>query len=126
MRFLLKMFALGFIGLALLPAFAPEKYRTNDNTAAADAAMPSMMDLTTLLGEAAADVRGMCDRQPDVCRKGQELLAYTGTRAREGLVIAYDMFRHGHPSMQQDKDEEGLVKVVRPAVGLPVTAAATK
>ena len=32
MRFLLKMFVLGFIGLAILPSFAPEEYRRDGDS----------------------------------------------------------------------------------------------
>ncbi len=103
MRFLLKLFILGFIGLAVLPAFAPEEYRQAAAETADGQQAPSALELTSLVGRAAADFRGICDRQPGVCESGMELMSYAGGRAREGLVIAYAMFRHGHPSMAAEK-----------------------
>jgi hypothetical protein len=102
MRFLLKMFVLGFIGLAILPAFAPSEYRDASASIQSDSApTPSPYDIASLVGQAAADIRGLCDRQPEVCRTGGDLVSYASSRAREGLDIAYAMFRHGHPSMKE-------------------------
>ena len=103
MRFLFKMFVFGFIGLAVLPAFAPEEYRRDSD--AQDNGAPSALDLASVVGQAAYDMRGICNRQPGVCETGEELIAFTGTKAREGLGIAYAMFRHGHPSMKKQKAE---------------------
>ena len=102
MRFLLKMFVLGFIGLAILPAFAPSEYRdASANVQGDEIPTPSPYDIASLVGRAAADMRGLCDRQPEVCSTGGDLVSYAGSRAREGLDIAYAMFRHGHPSMKE-------------------------
>ena len=105
MRFLLKLFILGFIGLTVLPAFAPEEYQQAAAGTADGPQAPSAFELTSVVGRAAADVRGICDRQPGVCETGKDLISYAGTRAREGLVIAYAMFRHGHPSMAGEMPE---------------------
>ncbi|MFZ2102177.1 MAG: DUF5330 domain-containing protein [Oricola sp.] len=110
MRFLFKIFALGFIGFAVLPAFAPEEFRAASSGNVGDSAAPTALELASFVGQATADVRGICDRQPGVCETGQDLIAYTGTRAREGLVIAYAMFRHGHPSMRKDPAETATVE----------------
>ena len=103
MRFLMKMMVLGFLGLMALPYSAPQEYR-----GAADAGdtgpTPSAFELAAMVGEAAADVRNICVRQPEVCETGGEIISYAGSRAREGLVVAYAMFRHGHPAMQQQED----------------------
>ena len=103
MRFLVKMVVLGFLALMALPFFAPQEYRgaADDNEAGPT---PSAFELATMVGEAAADVRNICVRQPGVCETGGEIISYAGSRAREGLVVAYAMFRHGHPSMQQEED----------------------
>lgn len=104
MRFLFKLFVLGFLGLAFLPAVAPSEYRLNaqsDDTAEA----PSAFAVAALVGQAVADVRGICERQPQVCETGRDVIEYTGSKAREGLVIAYAMFRHGHPSMRDAADQ---------------------
>lgn len=103
MRFLMKMMVLGFLALMALPYFAPQEYR-----GAADDSetgpTPSAFELVAMVGEAAADVRNICVRQPDVCETGSEIISYAGSKAREGLVVAYAMFRNGHPSMQQEDD----------------------
>ncbi len=103
MRFLMKMMVLGFLGLMALPYFAPQEYRVaSDNSETGPT--PSAFELAAMVGEAAADVKNICVRQPDVCETGGEVLSYAGTKAREGLVVAYAIFRHGHPSMQQEDD----------------------
>jgi phage host-nuclease inhibitor protein Gam len=108
MRFLFRIFVFGFIALAVLPAFAPEEYRveaeTSDETGA-----PSAFAVAALVGQAAADIRSVCDRQPEMCETGGEILSYAGSKAREGLVIAYAMFRHGHPSMKESAEEQSEI-----------------
>ena len=101
MRFLFKMFFLGFVGFALLPAFAPAEYKADaPETEPGRKETPSAFELASFVGQAVADVRGICERKPDMCDTGRELISYTTTRAREGIVIAYAIFRHGHPSMK--------------------------
>lgn len=38
-----------------------------------------------------ADMRMMCERKPDVCVRGRELMQTVGERAREGARVAYKM-----------------------------------
>ena len=105
MRFLMKMMVLGFLGLMALPYFAPQEYR--GATADSDTGpTPSAFELAAMVGEAASDVKNICVRQPDVCETGGEIISYAGSKAREGLVVAYAMFRHGHPSMQKEDPAE--------------------
>lgn len=118
MRFLFRMFILGFIGLAVLPAFVPAAYRDAAADRSPDAApAPSPFKVAAVVGEAVSDIRGICDRRPDVCETGGELFSYAGSRAREGLVIAYSVFRHGHPSMKQETATDELTP--RPAALVP-------
>lgn len=105
MRFLLKLLVLGFIALAALPAFAPAEYRVATAADAVDDA-PSAFQVVSLVGQAVADIRSVCERNPAMCDTGGDIITYTTTRAREGLVIAYAMFRHGHPSMNKSPDTE--------------------
>jgi len=105
MRFLLKLFVLGFIGLAILPAFAPEKYRETTTGTGDDPQAPSPFQLVAVVSQAAADLRNICTRQPGMCETGSELVTYAGSKAREGLEIAYAIFRHGHPAMQDEAEE---------------------
>lgn len=94
MRFLLKIVMFGFVGLMLLPAFAPSEYRAPGEDADAPP-VPSPLEFAAMIGSAAADLRNICTRQPDICETGGEFVSYAGSKAREGLVIAYAMFRHG-------------------------------
>jgi len=105
MRLLLKLIVLGFIGLAILPAFAPEQYRQASGDAADDPETPSAFQFMAVISQAATDLGNICTRQPGMCESGSALIGHAASRAREGLEIAYAMFRHGHPSMQ-DKAEE--------------------
>ncbi|TCD14100.1 DUF5330 domain-containing protein [Oricola cellulosilytica] len=108
MRFLLKLLVLGFIALAVLPAFAPAEYRTaTANHSGSDA--PSAFQVASLVGQAVADLRSICERNPAMCSTGGEIFSYSTARAREGLVIAYAMFRHGHPSMNKSSSKETTV-----------------
>jgi len=105
MRFLFKLIVLGFIGLALLPALAPEQYRQAAAGAEEETETPSPLQLMFALRQAAADLGNICTRQPGMCETGAELVSYAGSKAREGLEIAYAIFRHGHPSMGDDAQE---------------------
>lgn len=100
MRFVFKLIFLGFVGLALVPAIAPVSYRADAGTNE-DRAAPNMFELASVVGATISDIRGLCDRRPDVCETGGEMISYAASQAREGLVIAYSVFRHGHPSMQE-------------------------
>lgn len=105
MRFIFKLIVLGFIGLAVLPALAPERYRDAAADAEDGAQAPSPFQLVSVISRAAADLGNICTRQPGLCETGSELISYAGSKARDGLEIAYAMFRHGHPSMQDEKRE---------------------
>jgi hypothetical protein len=41
--------------------------------------------------DAAADIAGLCERQPDVCATGRAAFHTIGERAKESARIAYDM-----------------------------------
>lgn len=103
MRFLMKMMVLGFLALMALPYFAPQEYRSTPDQTDTEP-RPSAFELAAMVGEAAADVKNICVRQPDICETGGEFISYAGSKAREGLVVAYAIFRHGHPSMQPQED----------------------
>jgi hypothetical protein len=49
--------------------------------------------------EALGDVKGMCERKPDVCVTAEAALETIGLRAREGAKIAYEVLdeRFGGP-----------------------------
>lgn len=47
--------------------------------------------------EAVADMRGMCDRKPDVCRTGGAALHTIGVRAREAARIGYELLDEEQP-----------------------------
>ncbi len=102
MRFVIKLLVFGFVALAILPAFAPAEFRplSSDHNPSED--NPSVVAVASVLVQAAGDLKAICSRQPEMCETGREVLAYTGGKARDGLVIAYAMFRHGHPSMKED------------------------
>ncbi|GAB4361124.1 MAG: hypothetical protein Kow0026_24020 [Oricola sp.] len=102
MRFVFKLVVLAIIGLAVLPAFAPERYRLAATGAEDDPQAPSPYRLVAVIGQAASDLGNICTRQPGVCETGSELVSFVAAKAREGLEIAYAMFRHGHPSMQRE------------------------
>lgn len=102
MRFLLKMFILGFVGLMLLPAFAPQEYRLAPTDSDMEGT-PSAFEMAAMVGQVAADMRDICIRHPDICETGGDFLSYAGSKAREGIVVAYAMFRHGHPSMKPEE-----------------------
>ena len=104
MRFLLKFAVFGFVALMILPAFAPQEYRTATGDDAVPPS-PSPLELAAMVGTAASDLRNICTRQPDICETGSEFVSYAGSKAREGLVVAYAMFRHGHPSMKSETPE---------------------
>jgi hypothetical protein len=103
MRFLVKLFVLGFIGLAVLPAFAPEEYRASASVEKPDAReAPSPFEVTTFVWQAMSDIRDICERQASMCETGRDVIAYAGSRAREGFVIAYAMLRGGHPTIRTE------------------------
>lgn len=118
MRFLLKMILLGFVGLMFLPAFAPQEYRSVP-AEKVDESSPSLFELAAVVGEAAADMRDICTRRPDICETGGEFFSYAGSKAREGIVVAYAMFRHGHPSMNTAESAPEATDAPRPALAVP-------
>lgn len=105
MRFLIKLIVIGFVALAVLPAFAPEKYREGADTGKGEAQVPSPFQLMALVSQAASDLGNICTRQPAMCETGSEVIGYAGSKARQGLEIAYAMFRHGHPLMQRSSED---------------------
>ena len=104
MRFMIRLFVFGFIALAVLPAVAPAEYRSlaadTDNPDT-----PTVAAFASALGQMAVDLGDICDRQPAMCDTGRDFITYAGEKAREGLVIAYAMFRHGHPSMHEAPEQ---------------------
>lgn len=90
MRFLFKLTLLAIIGLALLPSFVPEKYRSAEASEAVQA--PSFMEVALSAGMFIRDIGTICERQPAFCETSKELAVYTGVKAQEGFNIAYGMF----------------------------------
>lgn len=110
MRFIFKLIVLGFIGLAVFPAFAPEQYRQAAAGADDESQAPSPFQLVAVISQAVTDLGNICTRQPAMCETGSEFISYAGSQAREGLEIAYAMFRHGHPSMQDETEDSAEPK----------------
>ncbi|MGD9913851.1 MAG: DUF5330 domain-containing protein [Rhizobiaceae bacterium] len=58
--------------------------------------------------DAVADVRGMCDRKPDVCETGGAALHTIGVRAKEAARIGYELLGDDEPAATAEPD--GAVK----------------
>lgn len=51
---------------------------------------------------AVEDIRGICERQPDVCETGKAAMHTIGVRAKESARIAYEMLddKTAHPDAE--------------------------
>lgn len=70
--------------LVSLPLLGPASDREQD--ARGDIAVAETF---AALGTAVEDIRGICQRQPEVCVTGSQTLTALGFRARDGARIAY-------------------------------------
>ncbi len=58
---------------------------------------------------AVADMRGMCERQPDVCKTGGAALHTIGVRAREAARIGYGLLEDEAPAGLDETVKTGTV-----------------
>jgi hypothetical protein len=59
--------------------------------------------------DAVADMRGMCERKPDVCKTGGAALHTIGMRAREAARIGYDLIGDEAPAELDETVKTGTV-----------------
>ena len=78
---LMRMTFWGALVLLLLPI------DRNGDAAHVDLASP--IAAVSTVREMVADLGAMCDRKPDLCRRGSELASTLAARAREGARVAY-------------------------------------
>lgn len=106
MRFLLKLMVLGFVGLMLLPSFVPTDNTGGDEAwRAADPVSPTQVawSAATIAHGVADDVRGLCERDQQICAHGAMLAGMAIERARHGARIALSMVEDRRDA-QRDAD----------------------
>lgn len=59
--------------------------------------------------DAVADMRGMCERKPDVCKTGGAALHTIGVRAREAARIGYELLGDEAPAELDETVQTGTV-----------------
>ncbi|QKV18667.1 DUF5330 domain-containing protein [Oricola thermophila] len=106
MRLVFKLMVLGCVALMVLPSLVPGQYRDSDADHQSDSGLPRISEIATAAGQTLSDIREICIRRPDICETGSTLFSLAGARMREGLVTAYALFRHGHPSMKDEPEGE--------------------
>jgi hypothetical protein len=60
--------------------------------------------------DAVADMRGMCERKPDVCKTGGAALHTIGVRAREAARIGYELLDDEAPAGLDETVKTGTVQ----------------
>ena len=60
--------------------------------------------------DAVADMRGMCERKPDVCKTGGAALHTIGVRAREAARIGYELLDEEAPQGLDETVKTGTVQ----------------
>lgn len=90
---LVKALLFGFLALLVLPSLVPAD---DDQAVASVQSGQTQVEPASaaagLFGGIAADLGGLCQRQPTICENGAALALATVERAQRGLAIAGDMF----------------------------------
>lgn len=105
MRFLFKLMFLGFVGLLILPSIYPdatgedETYQVGERVGA----MQLAVSAATFTAGVAQDVKGLCERDSQVCAHGSVLVDMAVERARHGARIAMSLVS---PAPDADADPQ--------------------
>lgn len=104
MRFLLKLGFLVVAGLLIIPVITGQGSGNGNTLGAGEAVSAARQTI--------GDLSHFCDREPDACRAGRDLIHAAGVQARQGAKLAYEFLdkQFGTQKTAPDAIETGSIK----------------